>query len=246
MIRGLLPTMLVGALGGLLAETLRILPAFREGKGPTGREYAVSLIYVAVGAGAALYGWGSERPAIEIAVLGAAFPSLFAAGVGAAVPPAPQGDDQLTESLRSEVRQLNEKLAGQGRLIDQLNETLAGHRLLLQAVEEQVREPDGERDPHQPDAAPWPPPAQRPPPAQPQQRQAGGDYHRERKERADPIGPVSVGGDNREKPSEVAAKAGRGAGPIIGPVSVGGQPSAGPRTLPKRRRSPLDYAAGHF
>ncbi len=57
MIKGLVPTMLVGALGGFLAEALRILPAFREGKGPTGQEYVVSLIYIAMGASAALYGW---------------------------------------------------------------------------------------------------------------------------------------------------------------------------------------------
>lgn len=100
MIKGLVPTMLVGALGGFLAEALRILPAFRQGNGPTRREYGVSLAYVAIGACAALYGWDKERMAIDVAVIGAAFPSLFAAGLRAvATPPGPPGEAAVSPEV---------------------------------------------------------------------------------------------------------------------------------------------------
>jgi hypothetical protein len=87
LIRGFAPTLLVCLLGGILGETIRILGAVREGRPPKGSEWIVSLGFAALGAAGVLYGWDTERPAIELATIGAAFPTLFAAGVRAATGP---------------------------------------------------------------------------------------------------------------------------------------------------------------
>jgi hypothetical protein len=84
MIHGLLSTVLVGMLGGLIAEVLRIVPALRLGKPPGRWELLVSLIMVLLGGGAALFGWDTPQAAIKVAVTGAAFPLLFSTAVGAA------------------------------------------------------------------------------------------------------------------------------------------------------------------
>ena len=84
MIHGVLSTALVGMLGGLIAEVLRIVPALRLGKPPGGWELLVSLIMVLIGGGAALFGWDAAQPAIKVAVTGAAFPLLFSRAVDAA------------------------------------------------------------------------------------------------------------------------------------------------------------------
>ncbi len=83
MIRGFVPTLLVCLLGGILGEAIRILGAVREGRPPRGSEWFVSVGFAMLGAGGVLYGWDTERPAIQLAMIGAAFPTLFAAGVRA-------------------------------------------------------------------------------------------------------------------------------------------------------------------
>jgi len=86
MVEGFWPVLLVGLLGGLIAEVIRVAGAFREKKPPEGAEYIASALFAALGAGAVLYGW-DKKLAIEVATLGAAFPVLFAAAVRAAKPP---------------------------------------------------------------------------------------------------------------------------------------------------------------
>jgi hypothetical protein len=71
-------------LGALAAELIRIGAAFREGKPPKFREYVASVIYILLGAGAALFGWDNEQSAFKVAVLGAAFPLLFSAAINTA------------------------------------------------------------------------------------------------------------------------------------------------------------------
>lgn len=87
-ISGFWQTLLVGMVGALISEFIRILGAFRAGTPPAGlAEYIVSLGYVALGGGLVLYGI-AERTAIEAATLGAAFPMLFSAAVRATTQPA--------------------------------------------------------------------------------------------------------------------------------------------------------------
>jgi uncharacterized membrane protein YeaQ/YmgE (transglycosylase-associated protein family) len=86
MIHGLVSTMVVGWIGALLAEVIRALPAIRQGRPPTGGELAASLIQVAIGGAAVLFGWDKDQPALQVAVMGAAFPLLFSAAVDAAKP----------------------------------------------------------------------------------------------------------------------------------------------------------------
>src|SRR5690606_18046881 len=83
MVQGLVPTMLVGMLGALIAELIRLVPALRAGRPPQRLEYLASVIMVVLGAGAALLGWDTPQPAYKVAVLGAAFPLLFTASVSA-------------------------------------------------------------------------------------------------------------------------------------------------------------------
>jgi hypothetical protein len=87
MIHGFVPTMLIGIVGALLAEVIRALPAIREGKPPRGWELVASLFQVMLGGGAVLFGWEQEQSALQVAVMGAAFPLLFAAAVNGAKPP---------------------------------------------------------------------------------------------------------------------------------------------------------------
>ncbi|MEU4560481.1 hypothetical protein AB0F72_19055 [Actinoplanes sp. NPDC023936] len=88
MIQGFFPTLMVGIVGALLAEVIRTLPAIRKGKPPRGWELVASLIQVALGGGAVLFGWDQEQSALQVAVTGAAFPLLFSAAVAGAKPPA--------------------------------------------------------------------------------------------------------------------------------------------------------------
>jgi hypothetical protein len=91
MIVGFWPTLLVSALGALLAEVLRVLPAMREkDRHLNAREIFVSLGYVMVGGAAVLMGWTDPQHAFSVAVLGAAFPSLFSNAVRAAANPSPR------------------------------------------------------------------------------------------------------------------------------------------------------------
>jgi hypothetical protein len=84
MIHGLISTVLVGMLGGLIAELIRLAPALRLGQAPRLLETFASLIIVALGGCAALFGWDSLQSAYKVAVLGAAFPLLFTASVDGA------------------------------------------------------------------------------------------------------------------------------------------------------------------
>ena len=81
MVHGLWQTALVGVVGALLAELIRIGSALRTGKPPGRMELAASAVFVALGAGAALFGWAIPQPAQRVAVLGAAFPLLFSASI---------------------------------------------------------------------------------------------------------------------------------------------------------------------
>jgi len=87
MIHGLVSTMVVGWIGAFLAEVIRALPAIRKGSPPRGGELIASIIQVAIGGAAALFGWEQDQPALQVAVMGAAFPLLFSAVVNAAKPP---------------------------------------------------------------------------------------------------------------------------------------------------------------
>ena len=94
-IEGFWPTLLLGALGGLIAELIRIRAAILEGNPPGGVEYFASMLSVVLGAAVVLYGWQQQRTVLEVCQLGAAFPLLFSAGVRAVTTP---GDRDLTRS----------------------------------------------------------------------------------------------------------------------------------------------------
>jgi hypothetical protein len=83
MVTGFAAILLVGIAGAGIAELIRVGRALREGKPPKGREWLASAIYTLLGGGAVLYGWDTEKHAIEIATLGAAFPLLFSTAIGA-------------------------------------------------------------------------------------------------------------------------------------------------------------------
>jgi hypothetical protein len=87
MVVGFWPTVLLGVLGGLITELIRIGGAFRADKPPAGRQYLASAIFTLLGAGAVLYGWNTEQPALEVATVGAAFPLLFSAATSALTSP---------------------------------------------------------------------------------------------------------------------------------------------------------------
>ena len=90
MVSGFWPTLLVGVVGGFLGELLRIIPTLgRRRRRPRIAEVLVSVAYVAIGAGAVLFGWSDPQRAISVAVLGAAFPSVFSNLVRATTPPQP-------------------------------------------------------------------------------------------------------------------------------------------------------------
>jgi hypothetical protein len=93
MVHGLLPTILVGVLGALVGEVIRIVPALRLGTPPKGPEIVASVLVTLLGAGAALFGWDTPQTAYKVAVLGAAFPLLFSNAVRAAKPGSGGGGD---------------------------------------------------------------------------------------------------------------------------------------------------------
>lgn len=94
MIVGFWPTAILGMVGGLVTELIRIGGAFRAGKPPAAGQYIASVIFTLLGAGVLLYGWNDERPALEIATLGAAFPLLFSAATSAVAGPPDPGAAQ--------------------------------------------------------------------------------------------------------------------------------------------------------
>ncbi len=83
MVGGLWSTVALGVLGGLLAQTLPLLAAYRTGTGPSRQEVIASGCLALMGAGVALLGIAPRRP-FETAVLGAAFPQLFSSAVAVA------------------------------------------------------------------------------------------------------------------------------------------------------------------
>jgi hypothetical protein len=107
MIHGVVPTILVGVLGAFLAELIRILPAIRQAKPPRGWELVASLIQIALGAGAALFGWDDQSP-LQVAVTGAAFPLLFSAAVNGAK----SGDGSSGQDVAFGNRSASDYLAG--------------------------------------------------------------------------------------------------------------------------------------
>jgi hypothetical protein len=82
MVEGAVPVILLGILGGIIAELIKIGTALKSGTTPTGPELIASGIFALLGAGAVLYGTGSKSM-IEVAQVGAAFPLLFSAGAAA-------------------------------------------------------------------------------------------------------------------------------------------------------------------
>jgi hypothetical protein len=90
-VEGLVPIALVGVLGALISEALRIGAYMREkDKLPSGANLASSIIYVIVGAAVVLYGV-EKTSALEVAQLGAAFPLIWSAAVRALVTPPDEG-----------------------------------------------------------------------------------------------------------------------------------------------------------
>jgi uncharacterized membrane protein YeaQ/YmgE (transglycosylase-associated protein family) len=94
MIHGVLSTIFVGMAGAFLAELIRVLPAIRAGKPPTGWELIAAAIQILLGAGACLFGWEQDQPILKVAVMGAAFPLLFSAAVNGAKPATTSGGGQ--------------------------------------------------------------------------------------------------------------------------------------------------------
>ena len=76
-------TALLGVLGGLIPEVMRIIAALRRNVGPSGREILASVLTGLLGLGVLFFDT-SNVGALQIAVLGAAFPSLFSGLLAAA------------------------------------------------------------------------------------------------------------------------------------------------------------------
>lgn len=90
MVSGFWPTALMGVVGALIAELIRILPLIRKQQHAPSisvPELLVSLAYCLIGGGAVLLGWSDPQRAFSVAVLGAAFPSVFSNAVRSAGPP---------------------------------------------------------------------------------------------------------------------------------------------------------------
>lgn len=88
---GTLQVALLGCLGAAIPEALRIVASLRSKITPSGREIVASLILIALGCGVLLFNVSDEAP-FQIAVLGAAFPSIFSSATAAAT--APPGVDR--------------------------------------------------------------------------------------------------------------------------------------------------------
>lgn len=87
-ITGFWPILLVGVLGALISELIRIAGALRSGTRPTALEYIASAIYVALGAAVVLFIDPKSSPtALQVALTGAAVPLLFSNGIKAVVGP---------------------------------------------------------------------------------------------------------------------------------------------------------------
>jgi uncharacterized membrane protein YeaQ/YmgE (transglycosylase-associated protein family) len=82
-INGFLATIGFGMLGAFFAELLRVAAAYRAHRPPDRQEWIASALLVVAGAGVILFGWDIQRTPWELAVLGAAFPSLFTAATRA-------------------------------------------------------------------------------------------------------------------------------------------------------------------
>jgi hypothetical protein len=90
-VEGLVPIAVVGMVGALISEALRIGAYLKEkDKLPSGANLLGSVIYVVVGAAVVFYGV-EKQSAIEVAQLGAAFPLIWSAAVRALAKPPDQG-----------------------------------------------------------------------------------------------------------------------------------------------------------
>jgi len=76
-------TVALGLMGAAVPEVLRAIAALRLGKAPGRKEIIASLLTVLLGLGVLLLDTKDDS-ALEIAVLGAAFPQLFSGLVAAA------------------------------------------------------------------------------------------------------------------------------------------------------------------
>lgn len=100
MVSGFWPTVLLGVGGGAISEAIRIAGALRANNPPTRNQLIASLIFTLLGAGVLLYGWDEEQAVMKVAMLGAAFPLLFTAGVAAASGPKRSGGEGSTSLSR--------------------------------------------------------------------------------------------------------------------------------------------------
>jgi hypothetical protein len=85
-------TALLGIVGGAIPEILRLITYLRAGSVPTLKEAIASVLVALLGLGVLLFDTkGQSR--LQIAVLGAAFPSLFTGLVAASTRPSLRGSE---------------------------------------------------------------------------------------------------------------------------------------------------------
>lgn len=77
---------LLGLVGGAIPEVMRIIAALRSDEGITARHYVASVLNALLGLGVLLLANTDASP-LQVAVQGAAFPSLFSGLVAAATKP---------------------------------------------------------------------------------------------------------------------------------------------------------------
>lgn len=82
-VEGFFPVLLFGLLGGVIAETIRVAEMLKRGVKLDRGKLAGSALYALLGGGVFFFGWNGKRQMLETAILGAAFPSLFASMVRA-------------------------------------------------------------------------------------------------------------------------------------------------------------------
>lgn len=73
----------LGIIGGLIPEVMRAIAALRHNTRPTGKELLASILSACLGLGVLFFDNSASSP-LQVAVLGASFPSLFSGLVAAA------------------------------------------------------------------------------------------------------------------------------------------------------------------
>ncbi|MDX6287609.1 MAG: hypothetical protein QOG53_3094 [Frankiales bacterium] len=76
-------TALLGIAGAAIPEIMRVIAALRSNTNPSVREFVASLLATGLGLGVLLFDTDTSS-ALQVAVLGAAFPQLFSSAVAAA------------------------------------------------------------------------------------------------------------------------------------------------------------------